>query len=203
MSHGNVSFLPSFPFFSPELRKRVFHSTCSIFSSCLQGPRRRRGASGGCVVIDEREKFWPLATTAPASPAGRTAKIFADRPVRVVIVRYHREQRILRGDSSLRSSSACNLVCKHTRVHVDKPLCPYSLVCWLAAGYFARLPNKGPTTGWCPVYLVRCNNEIMVDALRLTKQCGLFDGRFPPFHSGECSPRTFPAALSLHFPHGK
>lgn len=94
------------------------------------------------------------------------------------------------------SSSLYNLVCKHAcvRAHVDV----------LCVGILSSIGSppvilptrltKGPPPG--PAYLVCRNNEIMADALRLTKQCELFDGRFPPSLPDKRSPRTVIASFS-------
>lgn len=76
------------------------------------------------------------------------------------------------------SSSSCNLVCKHACMRTWTCLCVHILssVGSPPVILLARL-TKGPPPG--PAYLVCRNNEIMADALRLTKQYGLFDGRYP------------------------
>lgn len=207
MSYGNVSFLSSFLLssFFPKLGRRVFHSTAWSSHRTFRRQMTTICCLGDRVVIEKRKKFWPFAMT--ASLAGRATKIFTDRSVRVTIARYHREQRILR--RGIPSSSSCNLVCKHARARARARGRAFVRVRILSSAgsppaILLVRPTKGPPPAPGPAYLVCCNNEIMADAPRLTKQCGLLDrcsAVFLPSSLDERSPRI--QSLSLHFPHGK
>lgn len=61
--------------FFPKLERRVFHSIARSSLHIFGSNDEDVLPPGGCVVIEEREKFWSFAIV--ASPAGRAAKMLA------------------------------------------------------------------------------------------------------------------------------